>query len=639
MQGIIQNVHSSGLVSSYRNQHSTEHILSFMLNARHGLLVLACCVVALGVFISACSEDTSTPPPTSTTTSSVSQATTSPAPTAVPTRAVPTLTAAPTPARARLPTSTAVAKTPEPESAPVPVPAATPTASIRTPQLTSATADTERRGGVINLVNRQVIEHQDVHRDVSETLAAWGPGIAYSRLMRFESGADVELPSLSVMCEFCREWRMPDATTFEFNLREDVMWQNLQPVNGRSLVAGDIVFSYERQRGDGMPNGALLHSVDTVEATGDDSLRVRLLAPDADFLMTLANGHTKIVAREAVDLNGDLLEGPTVGSGPWILEETDSDLAFSFRRNENYFDEDAPLLDRIRIHTIVDEDTAYAAFRVNNLDVHRVRPVQWNEFSRQKPDASMLAFKETGRGLEVGFKTTEPPLDDLKVRQAAMLGMRPDRAIEEIWQGATYLTQGVPLARADWQLDDDELATYFDDHVAARVLLAEAVESLPVPVVIHVGDFGTEYRAHAENIAGAMQSVGFDPRLEVVDRRQFGERVWLGGHYQIFVGPTAPAASPNAYMLTVLSSDGAWNTTGHRDEALDTLILAQAGEYDPAKRRQLVVEVQRHALKNAYRFMPGASVSLWAWWPHVQGFEPNFAGAEYSHWERVWLKD
>lgn len=492
---------------------------------------------------------------------------------------------------------------------------------------------------MLNLVSRQVLEHQDVHRDVSETLAAWGPGIAYSKLMRFESGASVELPSLSVMCEVCREWKMTDATTFEFNLRDDVMWQDLQPVNGRRLVASDIVYSYERQRDDGMPNGALLHSVDDVEAPDDDLLRVRLLAPDADFLITLADGHSKIMAREAVDLNGDLLEGPTVGSGAWILDEWDSDLAFSFRRNENYFDEDTPLLDMLRIHTIVDEDTAYAAFRVNNVDVHRLRPDQWKEFSQQKPDASLLAFKEIGRGLEVGFKSTEPPFDDLRVRQAAMLAMRPNRAIEEIWQGTAYLTQGVPLAGADWQLDDEELAAYFDDPATARALLAESVEFLPVPVVIHVGDFGTEYRAHAEKIAGEMQSVGFEPRLEVVDKRQFGERVWLGGYYQMFVGPTAPVVSPNAYLLTVLNSDGAWNTTGHRDEAMDALILAQAGEYDSAKRRQLVVEVQRQALKNAYRFLPGASVSLWAWWPHVQGFEPNFAGTEYSHWERVWLKE
>ena len=589
--------------------------------------------------ITACSQDVAEPLPVH-----------APERTAVPVPSVPMTThgdviaadtpaaaSSPTPVTAPLPTPTTVTWTPAP--ALVPSPAAIPTAAIERSPPASASEGDGRRGGTLNLVSRQVIGHQDVHRDVSETLAAWGPGIVYGRLMRFESGAGVELPSLSVMCEVCREWKMIDATTFEFNLRDDVMWQDLRPVNGRRLVASDIVYSYERQRQDGMPNGALLYSVDDVEALSDDLLRVKLLAPDADFLITLANGHSKIVAREAVEVNRDLLQGPTVGSGPWILEDADSAPAFSFRRNENYFEGDAPLLDMLRIHTIVDEDTAYAAFRVNNVDVHRLRPDQWKEFSQQKPDASSLAFREIGRGLEVGFKSTEPPFDDLRVRQAAMLAMRPNRAIEEIWQGAAYLTQGVPLAGADWWLDDSELADYFDDHSAARALLAEAVEFLPVPVDVQVGDFGAEYRAHAEKIAGAMQSVGFEPQLEVVDRRQFGEQVWLSGQYRMFVGPTAPVASPNAYMLAVLSSDGAWNTTGHRDETLDALILAQAGEYDSAKRRQLVIEVQRHALKNAYRFLPGASVSLWAWWPHVQGFEPNFAGTEYSHWERVWLKE
>ena len=144
---------------------------------------------------------------------------------------------------------------------------------------------------------------------------------------------------------------------------------------------------------------------------------------------------------------------------------------------------------------------------------------------------------------------------------------------------------------------------------------------------------------HADRIAEEMGSVGFAPELEIVDRRRFGEQVWFGGEYEMFVGPMAPVASPNAYMLAVLSREGAWSTTGHKDEALDALILAQAGEYEPEERRRLVVEAQRLALENAYRFMPAAAVSLWAWWPNVKGLEPNFAGSEYSHWARVWLEE
>ena len=491
----------------------------------------------------------------------------------------------------------------------------------------------------MNLVSQQVVEHEDVHRDVSEALAAWGPGIAYSRLLRFRSGEDVLLPSLSVECEICESWTIVDGTTFEFLLRDDVRWQKLHPVDGRRLVAQDIVYSYQRQRTEGAPNAALLHIVDSIEAPSEDILRLGLYAPDADILVALADGHSKVVAQEAVELNGDLRRGPTVGSGPWVLEESQSVTTYSFRTNEDYFEADSPLLDRLVIHKIPDGRTAYAAFRVNNLDVHRLRPEEWKEFSQQKPDASMLAFEEVGRGLEVAFNVTARPFDDVRVRQAAMLAMRPAGAIEEIWQGAAYLTQGVPLAGADWRLSREELESYFDDHRQATTLLAESVGSLPVPVNVEVGDFNDEYIAQAERIAVEMNSVGFDAELNLVDRRRFGEQVWFGGEFQMFMGPTAPVSSPNAYMLAVLSSEGAWNTTGHKDEHLDALILAQAGEYDQAERQRLVVEAQRRALDRAYRFMPAAAVSLWAWWPNVQGLEPNFAGSEYSHWARAWLRE
>ena len=491
----------------------------------------------------------------------------------------------------------------------------------------------------MNLVSSQVAPHSDVHMEVSAALAAWGPGIAYGRLMRFRSGDGVELPSLSVECEVCIGWEMTDGTTFEFRLRDDVMWQDLQPVNGRQLVAEDIAYSYERQRSEGMPNGVLLNIVDEVEVEAQDLLRINIFAPDADFLVTLADGHSKIVAREAVAISGDLRGGPTVGTGAWVLEEAREDMTFTFRRNEDYFLDGMPMLNRLRIHTITDDDTAYAAFRVNNVDVHRLRQGEWEEFRLQKPDATMLKFKETGIGLEGAFNTTEPPFDDVRVRRAAMLAMRPDRAIEEIWQGAAYQTQGVPLGRADWWLGEEQLGMYFDDHPRATALLSEAVGALPVPVVVRAGDFGAEYLEHAERIASEMRSVGFAPDLEIVDRRRFGEEVWLGGDYQMFVGPMAPVTSPNGYMLAVLSSEGAWNTTGHSDEALDALILAQAGEYDAEERRRLVMEIQRHAMEQAYRFMPAAAVSLWAWWPHVRGLEPNFVGSEYSHWERVWMEE
>ena len=594
--------------------------------------------IILTALNSACSDDGGAPPLPATQVPIVTEKLAVPEDTPVPTtRVAPSTTDA---RRGATPSPTSTVSLPvavkESPTGIVPTPVPMPTISVA-PTAASGVGDV-RKGGTLNLVNRQTVPHFDVHEDVSSALAAWGPGIVYSRMMRFRGGSNTELPSLAVECEVCGGWEMVDGRTFEFRLRDDVFWQDLQPVAGRRLAADDIAYSYERQRADGRPNGALLHIVDTVAAPEPGLLSITLLAPDADFLGSLADGHSKIVAREAVEVNGDLRTGPTVGTGAWVLEGAEEGSTFDFARNENYFKAGAPVLERIRIHTITDGDTAYAAFRVNNVDVHQLRPEEWEEFRRQKPDAAVLPSREIGVGMDLGFNTAGPLFGDARVRRAAMLAMRPNRAIEEVWHGAAYLTQGVPLGRADWWLGEEELNGYFGDPGQATALLADAVDELPVAVVIKAGDFGGEYGEHAERIAGEMRSVGFDTELELVDRRRFGEEVWLGGDYQMFVGPMAPVASPNAYMLAVLSSDGAWNTTGHRDEELDRLIIAQAGEYDPEERRRLVLEVQRIAMERAYRFMPAAAVSLWAWWPHVRGLEPNFAGSEYSHWERVWIE-
>ena len=603
----------------------------------HSFLIILT-LAAIAAAAVACSDESDALPapasPAPATALATQQSAIAPTAPPMPTATMPLPTPAPSPP--------AAPATPQPTTAPTPPPLPTAEPTITTSPLPAPTAgalDAPRYGGTLNLVSRQNIRHQDVHHDVSAALSAWGPGIAYSRLMRYKSGADVTLPSLAVECEVCAEWTMVDPTTFEFRLREDALWQDIAPVNGRRLVAGDIAFSYARQREEGAPNAPLLHIIESVNAPADDLLRVKIKAADADFLGALAYGHSKIVAREAVEVSGDLRDGPTIGSGAWTLVESRPDAAHIFERNAAYFEQGAPYLDGLRIHLIADGDTAYAAFRVGSVDIHRLAPREWEDFQAQQPGAAVLEYADSGRGLEVAFKTTQPPFDDVRVRRAAMLAMRPWRAIADIWAGAALLAQGVPLARADWQLPDDDLRGHFGDPAKATRLLAETGAPLPLPVIISVGSFDEPYMRHAERIADEMRAVGFAPQLDVVNRRRFGEEVWLGGQYTMFVGPTAPVASPNGYLLAALHSNGTWNTTGHSDARLDALIEAQAQEYDGDVRAELAREAQRLALEGGYRFMPAAAISLWAQWPRIKGFEPNFAGLEYSHWARVWLDE
>lgn len=512
---------------------------------------------------------------------------------------------------------------------------ATPIPAQPTP--TPVSGDRPRYGGVLNLFSREAISHLDVHLDVSPALSTWGPGIAYSRLLRFKVGPDVTLPSLAVECELCEDWSMESETSFVFRLRQGVRWQAISPVDGRPLVAEDIIFSYERQRQG--PNAPLLQAVEGLESPQPTTLRVSLAFPDADFMAALADGHAKVVAREAIAVNGDLRNGPTIGTGPWVLTGAPPGGPYTFERNPDYFERGLPFVESLRINVIPDAPTRTAAFTGGLLDVHQMEPQEFQAFRQRQPESPFLVTKDAGTGLEVAMKASAPPFQDVRVRQAVFQAIDPWKAIQDVWLGAAFVSLGFTPVEASWLLPEAELMGLFGHPEQALSLLSQTGLKRPIPVSIKLGDFGEAYEAHAERIADEMKDVGFEPALEVVNRRAFGDEVWLGGQYQMFVGPIAPLGAPNGYLVSVLHSQGRWNTTGHGDEELDRLIEVQAQEFDPLRRREYVQQIQRRAFANAYRFLPATQVSTWTWRPRVQGFHPNFAGFEYFHWSRVWVRN
>ncbi|MGH2542838.1 MAG: ABC transporter substrate-binding protein, partial [Ardenticatenaceae bacterium] len=302
-------------------------------------------------------------------------------------------------------------------------------------------------------------------------------------------------------------------------------------------------------------------------------------------------------------------------------------------------EEGLPFADGLNIEIIPDSSTREAALRTRIVDTMQMEPFDARDLQNDNPGVSFQSFESAGAGIEVAFKTTAPPFDDIRVRRAAFMAMNPWGAIEDIWQGGAYVSLGVPPVNANWLLGRDELSQYLNQPAEAQSLIRETGTAASIPVTITVGDFGGALMAHAERIAAEMRAVGFNPSIELVNRRVFGDEVWLGGNYQMFVGPIAPLTSANSYLISILHSQGRWNTTGHQDAELDALIEQQAREFDPSRRGELLREIQRRAFEGAYRFMPAASAPIWAWWPRVQNFHPNFAGSEYSHWSRMWVRN
>ncbi|MFQ6030162.1 MAG: ABC transporter substrate-binding protein, partial [Dehalococcoidia bacterium] len=177
-----------------------------------------------------------------------------------------------------------------PTPAPTPLPTATP---VPTPTPVVSAVPTGQSGGSLTIAGFADIPHRDVHQETQETLTALGPGLAYSRLLRLRVGPQVDQPSLLLECDLCQRWQLNEDFSYEFKLRPNVYWQNIEPVNGRVLVAEDLAYSYRRLQTPGWPSATRFseRGIGSIEAVDSDTLRVSLDFLDSDALLALADGH------------------------------------------------------------------------------------------------------------------------------------------------------------------------------------------------------------------------------------------------------------------------------------------------------------------------------------------------------------
>jgi len=500
---------------------------------------------------------------------------------------------------------------------------------------TSSLVHPELPSGRLTLGIHVEPSHWDVHLTSSPVLASWGPGLVYSRLMRFLSGPGIDVPNMGTECDLCTHWEQVTPTEYKFYIRDDVFWPDIDPVNGRTLVASDIVFSYERQRTKDYPNAYLLNGIKDLEALDRNTLRITLESPDSDLLAKLASGYSKVVSHEAVNVKGDLKHGPVVGTGPWVWGGDRNGIGYFLDANTDYYENGFPQLDKLALFFIPDRQTHMAAFRSGLIDLVEMPASDLATIKKQHPEIESLIYKEAGNGLEISLNTRKKPLDNIKIRQALFKAMDPWSDIENIWQGYEFVSLGMPIANPEWLLGRDELEEYLLDPAGSAFDMQSFPQQKDIPVVVTVAYFSDRHLEYGRSVVDKLVGVGLNASLKTISPTKYADEVWFGGDYQVYIGPIAPILMPNMYFDSVLHSRGDWNTHGYSDAHLDDMIDGQRIALDPLERRDLVIDIQRYVFEKSLRFMPVTRASVWAWWPRVNNFSPNLSAGEYFHLAKV----
>ena len=522
----------------------------------------------------------------------------------------------------------------------------TPWLPIPQPTAVISIAPQGANGGALTVAATSEIPHKDVHQEVQETLTALGPGLAYSRLLRLRSG-EIDQPNLLLECDLCESWQLSNDLSYIFNLRPGILWQNIAPLNGRAMTANDVVFSLNRLKTPGWPNAALLSSIGEAKSLTASSLQIDLNLEDADALLTLADGHIKIVAPEAVAVTGDLKEGPVIGTGPWVWRET-ADNSMEFTRNGDYFEKGLPFLDQFNVVIMrpnplseTSDSNRVAALHAGLIDVLSVGPSEWNIVHNRGSEFQTAVSRRSGAGIVLALNSRKAGLKETAVRKAVFRAIDPWDYLDIVWSGEGFTSVGIPVRESNWLLDRTDMRqNFFADPRKARQLLLNSGLTLPVDleVTVRTDQIGDRHLVLEKNLISDLTDVGFNPEIRRMNPMQFSELV-IGPikDFQLAVGAIPPTSTTNSYLFGLLHSQGQWNLSGHSDAQLDLMIEAQSAEFDEIARRDQLINIQRRILEQAYLFSPLTTISRWVFRNNVKGFKPNAALSEYNFWSRTWL--
>jgi peptide/nickel transport system substrate-binding protein len=483
--------------------------------------------------------------------------------------------------------------------------------------------------------------HLDVHQTGTALLHAFGPGAAYSRLARFKAGPGVPYGSAIVVGDLAESWDQADEITYVFRLRRGVKFHNLPPVNGREFVAEDVVFSYERQIAQ-KTNAGFLGALRKVEAPDKYTVKISLTSLDLEYPLTVAGGWNKIVAHEAVEQSGDLKDGPTIGTGPFILEKWEPNSITKMVRNPDYFAKGLPYVDRLEFPRIVDDQTRLAAFRAGQFSTAgpQLTPKDADNLRQQVPNAQFLPIKQPIPGVELSMNSKTGPTADRRVRLAVSKAVDRQALIDTALFGGGFLMTNVALPGPDWLLPEDELRRlYARDLPGARRLLAEAGFPSGLDLEMNVVNSPASLVAVGELMASQIQEAGVRTKITLTDNVTGTDKVKVRNEYQIALGNTSPLWTTNQDLFTRVHSKGGRGGQTLLDPKLDEMIEKQALLRDEAQRKAALLEIQRYLITEGVpAVMVTGQFSIEVWMPTLRDLTaglPNPAQADgYTY---VWF--
>ena len=442
----------------------------------------------------------------------------------------------------------------------------------------------------------------------------------------------------------------PDNATYVFTIKDNAVWEDRAPVNGRKVTAEDVAFSFDGDRYAGYPNrGAILPSLGGVEASDDRTVRFDLTAPLAPFLLYLGH-HAGPYVMPPELLEDEMSRQTMISAGPFLLDEYEPGSRVVYKRNPNYFNAPKPYADSLVINFIGDNSAIAAAYLSGQLNTSwfGVAPPIVEELENGIP-GSTWEFEPSlvigGVFPDIGME----PFTDPRVRQAMSSAIDRDSilAVGGALETGKWSTALPPMP--GWWVDpkeDDALGEYYryNPERAMQLLDAAGIDGLG-PVPLHTTTaYGPIFAEQSQVVQANLLDVGIEVELVVNEPTVHYSTIFNGSTTGV-IGHTLSVASiePDEALRNVFIPDSPRSPIPNgelmaSDARMAELLNMQRIESDVEARKKQIYDLQLHIAEQMYSVpWVNAAVSQIAR-PEISGVQFIQTFAPAPSLEDMWFK-
>jgi peptide/nickel transport system substrate-binding protein len=477
----------------------------------------------------------------------------------------------------------------------------------------------------------------------------------YSRLLRFKTGADPNVaenhdvePDLALSAE------SPDAITYTVKLRPNAKFQTAAPINGHAVQSEDVKQSFVRALGQDNPARSALSMIDGAGITTPDANTVvfKLNFAYAPFPATLASpNYSWIYPREVAGGGFDPATQMT-GSGPFLLDNYTPDVAFTFKKNPDWFDAPMPHVNSVRFPIIPDKNAQRAQFVGGNLDYFAVDGTDVEPLKRDKPNG-ILTKGDPGAGQLLFVQLGDPtsPFQDIRLRQAVSLGIDRDNLAKAIYNNDAVAQWFVTLNMGKWALHQEQLPAdaqqyyKYDPANAKKLLQASGVADQQFKLIYATNFLGPAYEQAAQTVANMLSSSGFKITPVAVDYVKDyiagGKGIRYGNYDKnslVYTGISS-YTDIDEFIANYYHSKGTAGLSRLNDPAVDDMIAKARTIVNVDNRVNAYLDIQRYLAQKLYTI---AGIHLPYTYtmraPRVQNYQPGSGYGVFTEtYAKLWL--